>query len=153
MLNHRVGCPAPLLVMTYAIEPRERLHWPSSHSLGHAMAPIAYHDHQRDRSPRWLYPNLLHSSTLCHKLDPSQQWTPPSGEPRGLRSVSSLPSNTCSRTHRLRAASSFASRKAPHSAELRVLSSTTLKSLSIMINEWLSGPGLAHLCSAALAHL
>jgi len=153
MLNHRVGCPAPLLVMTYAIEPRERLHWPSFYSLGNGMAPMASHYHQRDRSPRWLYPNLLYSSTLCHKLELCQQWTPPTREPRGLRSVSSLPSNTCLRIHRLRAASQFASRKAPHSAGLRVLSSTTLNHHSIELKERLSGPGSALHCSAALAHL
>lgn len=120
--------------------PRERSHWLSLHSLGNGMAPIAYHHHHSDRSLRWRYPNLPHPSTLCHKLIPSEQWTPLSRRPGGLRSSNSLSSNTCSRMHNLRAALQSISRKKPRSAELRVLSSTTLDIPTIVI-DGISRPG------------
>jgi hypothetical protein len=70
------------------------------------------------------YPNLSHSSTLCHGLIPSEQRTPLTGRPGGLWSSISLSGDACLHIHRLRAALQSPSRKEPGSAELRVLSST-----------------------------
>jgi len=36
--------------------------------------PKPHSDHQNDRSPRWIYPNLINPDTLCHELAPSGYW-------------------------------------------------------------------------------
>jgi hypothetical protein len=59
----------------WAVSSREREHRSSFHSLGDSPAPFsALSPPRRPLAVWWLFPNLSHSSTLCHLLSPKENW-------------------------------------------------------------------------------
>lgn len=86
------------------------------------------HHHPHDRSHGWLFPNLLHPSTLCHRLTPEEDWTASTACQAVSGLMSSLPGSLCLRTLTLRAALQLLSRKTHCLATPRVLSTSVIGS-------------------------
>lgn len=84
--------------------------------------PPHHEPHDRSHSP--LFPNLLHPSTLCHRLTPVKDWRPSTARQAVSGLLSSLPGSWCLRTLTLRVASQLLPRKTHCLAAPRVLSTS-----------------------------
>lgn len=58
---------------------------PAGHSQARGRAPFgrAFGPHRGDRSPRWIYPNLIDPNTRCREPVPRAWWKLRAGRPCG----------------------------------------------------------------------